>query len=383
MTARAVYVHIPFCTHICYYCDFNKFFIKDQPVDEYIDMLNKEVDEAFKGDEDNHSSLHSIYIGGGTPTALTTAQLRRVIKNVTRHVPDVEKNGFEFTVEVNPGEADVEKLQAMRELGVNRLSIGVQSFDDHLLKKIGRAHTAGEAERTIALAKQAGFTNISIDLMFGLPDQTIQLWEQSIDKAVALDVTHVSAYSLKIEKKTMFYNWYQRGQLNLLSEDTEAEMYDLLMSKLEKAGFSAYEISNFARNGYESKHNKTYWKNEEYYGFGAGAHGYLQSVRYANVGPLPHYIDILKKQTHARKDSHTVTSQEQMEEEMFMGLRMREGVSDRVFKSKYGLSYMEVFGEAVEELTENGLLEKNKEIIYLTDKGRLLGNEVFEKFIMV
>ncbi|WP_240376574.1 radical SAM family heme chaperone HemW [Bacillus piscicola] len=381
MAAEAIYVHIPFCTHICYYCDFNKVFIKDQPVDDYIEALRREIADAFSNEADP-SPIHSVYIGGGTPTALNVEQLERVVSSIKEFAPLDTTKELEFTVEVNPGEADREKFQIMKRAGVNRLSIGVQSFDNELLKKIGRAHSSDEAVQTVELAKSVGFDNISLDLMFGLPGQTLSVWKETIAKALSLHIPHFSAYSLKIEKKTRFYNWYQRGELQPLSEDLEADMYETLDHELTKAGYTAYEISNFARPGYESRHNKTYWKNDEYYGFGAGAHGYINSIRYANVGPVPHYIKAVNEERNPAREKHQVPVTEKMEEEMFMGLRMKAGVDKERFRRKYGRSCFDVFGSVIPELLNSGLLAETEQSIHLTEKGKLLGNEVFAKFLL-
>ncbi|RSL31532.1 oxygen-independent coproporphyrinogen III oxidase [Salibacterium salarium] len=380
MTAPSIYVHIPFCEQICFYCDFNKFYIKNQPVDEYVEVLGEEIKQVIAMDE--KPSIETIYIGGGTPTALNEQQLKQVLDDVNAAVKDPAAVR-EFTVEVNPGEADRGKFQMMRDAGVNRLSIGVQSFDDKLLQKIGRGHSAEEAVETIALAKSVGFENISVDLMFGLPEQTMQTWKHTIAKTLELDVPHISAYSLKIEEKTMFYNWYRQGKIQPLPEDTEAEMYEVLVSALTSAGYIPYEISNFSKHGMDSEHNKTYWKNMEYYGVGAGAHGYLNGVRYANIGPLPHYIKAVENGESAVKEHHEVPKTEMMEEEMFMGLRMKDGVEADRFQDKFQTSYYEIFPDVIHDLTEQELLYDSGRSLHLTEKGKLLGNEVFEKFLLV
>ncbi|MFZ4451969.1 radical SAM family heme chaperone HemW [Salibacterium aidingense] len=378
MTASSIYVHIPFCEQICFYCDFNKFFIKNQPVDEYIEALGQEMKWAVP----HTIPLKTIYIGGGTPTALTTKQLKQVIEDVKACAADPSAV-TEFTVEVNPGEVDREKLDMMKACGVNRLSIGVQTFHEKLLKRIGRAHSSQEAKDTVEQAKSAGFDNISIDLMFGLPEQTMEDWQHSITEALGLGIQHISAYSLKIEEKTMFHNWHRQGKIHPLPEDTEAAMYEELEAKVTEAGFNPYEISNFAVDGRESEHNKTYWRNEEYFGFGAGAHGYIDGIRYANLGPLPHYLKAIDSGSFPLRETHQVTAKEKMEEEMFMGLRMKEGVSSERFTGKFQQSYYDIFSEVIYELTEKELLHDSGTSLHLTEKGRLLGNEVFEKFLLV
>ncbi|MDA3130755.1 radical SAM family heme chaperone HemW [Aliibacillus thermotolerans] len=374
----AMYIHIPFCEHICYYCDFNKFFIQNQPVDDYIEALNKEINENISR---THPPFQSIYIGGGTPTALSANQLEKLLTNVFERI-SVHPEQLEFTVEMNPGDADKNKLKLLRDFGVNRLSIGVQSFHDDMLKKIGRGHTASDARKTVSFAQETGFKNISIDLMYGLPGQTMTMWQETISEALQLEVQHMSAYSLLLETNTMFYNWYRKGELQLLSEDTEADMYEYLVEKLSVHGYEAYELSNFAKPGFESRHNQTYWKNNHYYGFGAGAHGYVNGIRYENIKPLPHYIEALKKNESPIKEQHQVTKKEMMEEEMFMGLRMSKGVSQKLFYEKYQEKMEEIFGKQINRLLEERLVEWKDDSLSLTPKGKLLANEVFEAFLL-
>lgn len=375
MTATSAYIHIPFCRQICFYCDFNKFLIDRQPVDEYLDALEEEIRLA-----EISVPLDSIYIGGGTPTALNEKQVIRMLDIVDRHIP--LSDGAEYTVEVNPGEITMGKLDAMRQSGVNRLSIGVQSFETRLLESIGRGHGREDAVDAIKMAEKAGFENYSIDLMFGLPGQTMEDFQAALDMAVQLNVPHISAYSLKIEEKTMFHNWYKQGRLAPFPEDTEADMYDLLLDYGSRHGLYPYEISNLAAKGHESFHNCVYWKNEEYYGFGAGAHGYVNGIRYANIAPLTHYIKAVEQGETLIKEETRVSRIEKMEEEMFLGLRMYDGVNKSRFKERYGMEYKEVFAAAVPELFERGLLEESEDRVRLTPQGRLLGNEVFEKFLL-
>ncbi|TMW73871.1 radical SAM family heme chaperone HemW [Alteribacter natronophilus] len=380
MGPRAVYVHVPFCEQICHYCDFNKFFLKNQPVDEYLNDCETEMSRTvarFPFDR-----IESIYVGGGTPTSLSTVQLEKLLLAIRHHFRINEPDRIEFTVEVNPGSAEPDKLAMMRRNGVNRLSIGVQTFDGDLLKKIGRDHKPEDVTDTIEKCREAGFENISIDLMFGLPGQTLSNFEDTIDRAVSLGIEHVSAYSLKIEEKTVFYQLAKKGRLSLPHEDTEADMYDLLISKLAEAGFHMYEISNFARGNKESVHNITYWNNEEYYGIGAGAHSYMEGVRRQNHGPLPKYMKAIADGELPYREEHAVPVKEQMEEELFMGLRKTEGVSLSRFEKRYGKPVTEVFGATVDKLMKQGLLERSGSCLRLTEKGRFLGNEVFEHFLL-
>ena len=287
---KSAYIHIPFCEHICHYCDFNKVFLQGQPVDEYIEMLKKEMRlqlKTYPTDE-----LDTIFVGGGTPTSLNESQLALLCEFIKQELPFNKKAG-EYTFEANPGELSREKLEILYRAGVNRLSFGVQSFNDELLQKIGRTHRAVDVYETIALAQDVGFSNISIDLIYGLPGQTLDDFKETLNQALALDLPHYSSYSLIVEPKTVFYNSMQKGKLNLPPQELEAAMYELVMETMEQHGLHQYEISNFSKPGFESRHNLTYWDNLEYYGIGAGAHGYTAGKRIANHGPLKKYINSL------------------------------------------------------------------------------------------
>ncbi|MBP3951318.1 radical SAM family heme chaperone HemW [Bacillus suaedae] len=376
---QAAYVHIPFCEHICYYCDFNKVFLKNQPVDEYIDALLLEMDRTMR--EQPTDRLKTVYIGGGTPTALTAEQLTVLLKGMAKILPldDV----LEYTIEVNPDSIEEDKLVVLKEFGINRLSMGVQTFDDELLKEIGRTHTNQSVEQAIERCRRVGLDNISIDLMFGLPKQDPNHFRDTIDRAIQLGVEHISAYSLKIEEKTVFFNRQRKGKLTLPPEDDEVMMYQDLLKLTADAGLIQYEISNFAKKGYESKHNLYYWNNEGYYGFGAGAHGYIDGYRHQNHGPIPKYLQAINDKIAPILTKHQVTKIEQIEEEMFMGLRKREGVNKTAFSKKYGITMDKCFSTQIKELEKRGLLRQVDDQVQLTEHGLLLGNEVFEQFIAV
>jgi putative oxygen-independent coproporphyrinogen III oxidase len=375
---QAAYIHIPFCHQICHYCDFNKVFLKGQPVDDYLNHLEMEMQYTLK--QHPTPKLTTIFIGGGTPTSMNEAQLTKLFDMIQTHLP-MDPNDVEFTIEANPGDLTKEKLSVLKAGGVNRLSIGVQSFNDELLKKIGRTHKREDVLKGIVLSRELGFTNISIDLIYSLPNQTINDFKETLQQAFTLDLEHFSAYSLIIEPKTVFYNLMRKGNLPLPSEDSEAEMYEMLMDQMESNGYHQYEISNFSKPGFESKHNLTYWDNEEYFGFGAGAHSYINGARNANAGPLKKYMTLVEENGKPYIDSHPVTKIEQMEEELFLGLRKAEGVSVTHFHQKYNQSLSDVFGNQVEENVRNGLLYVEGNSIFLTRKGKLLGNEVFQSFL--
>jgi putative oxygen-independent coproporphyrinogen III oxidase len=377
---HAAYLHIPFCEHICHYCNFNKFFLKGQPVEDYLDYMELEMKntiESFPTKE-----LNSIFVGGGTPTALNIHQLEQFLASIHKYLLPLSNEKLEFTFEVNPGgEFIKEKLQLLKDSGVNRISFGVQTFDDTLLEKIGRTHRKNEVFQTIHAAKEIGFDNISIDLMFALPGQTIENFRETLAIAFTLGMNHFSAYSLIIESKTVFYNLLKKGKLILPSQDAEATMYEILMEEMDMHGYKQYEISNFAIPGYESKHNLTYWNNAEYYGIGAGAHSYVDGVRKANAGPLKKYMSKITEMNFPYIDQKRVNTKEMMEEEMFLGLRKIEGVSKENFFRKFNHKLEEIFGDEIEKLIFNGLLEEDEVFVRLTHKGKFLGNEVFQAFI--
>ena len=375
---QSAYIHIPFCEHICHYCDFNKMFLKGQPVEEYLQMLKKEMVLALQKAPTPH--LNTIYVGGGTPTSLNIEQLSYLCETI-REVLPYNSEEVEFTFEANPGDLSIEKMHILKEAGVNRISFGVQSFNEALLKAIGRTHKPEDVYTSIEKAQRVGFENITIDLMYGLPGQTMQVFKESLQEALELQLPHYSSYSLIVEPKTVFYNMMQKNKLHLPTQDLEAEMYEVLMEEMEKHGLRQYEISNFAREGFESKHNTTYWNNDYYYGFGAGAHGYVNGERIGNYGPLKKYMEPIRNGELPYMSVHQVPVHEQMEEEMFLGLRKIDGVSFASFTRKFGKNALDVFAEPIQELLERELIEVNDERMFLTHKGKLLGNEVFQTFI--
>ena len=369
----SAYVHIPFCTQICYYCDFSKVFIKNQPVDSYLEHLIEEYDSY------DIKKLRTLYIGGGTPTALSAHQLAFLLEKLTDKL-DLSYLE-ELTIEANPGDLDQEKIAVLKDSPVNRVSLGVQTFNDRMLKKIGRSHLEKDIYENIANLKKAGFDNISIDLIYALPKQTMEDVKINVAKAIALDIPHMSLYSLILENHTVFMNRMRRGKLPLPKEDLEAEMFEYIIAELEKAGFEHYEISNFSKPGFESRHNLMYWDNAEYYGIGAGASGYVDGVRYKNHGPIRHYLEAVEA-GNARVQEEVLTLKEKMEEEMFLGLRKKSGVSKKRFEEKFGISFEDQYGTVVSELTEQGLLVPDRDIVRMTKQGLFLGDTVAEKFIL-
>lgn len=376
---RSVYIHIPFCTNKCYYCDFNSYVTQNQQlVWDYLYALEKELKETVR--KIPAEWVDTIFVGGGTPTFLRGDQMEYFLNSVQQAFPR-QSNKLEFTMEANPGTTDLDKLIIMKQGGVNRLSYGVQAFDDELLKKIGRIHDTKQVYKSIEDARKAGFDNISIDLIFGLPGQTLALFQDTLVKAFSFDLQHFSAYSLKVEENTLFHVLYEKNQLTLPPEEDEVAMYQLVRNEMQKHGYVQYEISNFAKPGFQSRHNKTYWKNDEYYGIGAGAHGYVERKRHVNAGPVQQYIQLVKEKGLPRVEGFSVSKQDAMEEFMIMGLRLMEGVSKQEFFDRYQESLVDRFRSPLEELSKLGLIEEKGDRIRLTEKGIPLGNEVFVRFL--
>ncbi|AUB52887.1 oxygen-independent coproporphyrinogen III oxidase [Enterococcus mundtii] len=374
----SAYIHIPFCEHICYYCDFNKVFLEGQPVDEYVEMLLKEM--AIMMECRPVNELETLYVGGGTPTSLAAKQLDRLLSGAREILPFNE--GKEFTVEANPGDLTREKLQVMKNYGVNRLSMGVQTFDNRLLKKIGRKHTAEDVYETMRFLEAENFSNVSIDLIYALPGQTLEGYLDTLERALALDLPHYSLYSLILENKTMFMNWVRQGRLQLPDQETETRMFEETIAAMEKHQRRQYEISNFGLAGHESQHNLMYWNNDHYFGFGAGASGYLDHTRYRNKGPIQHYLRPLREGELPVLEREELSRKNQIEEEMFLGLRKKVGIEKQHFLQRYGQSIESLYQSVLDELVAEELLVNEEDRVYLTKKGTFLGNNVFERFLL-
>lgn len=372
MTVKSAYIHIPFCVRICTYCDFNKYFIEKQPVDDYLDALIKEMQV------DNNRNLETMYVGGGTPTALNIKQLEKLLKAIN----DTFSINGEFSFEANPDELTFEKVALLKRYGVNRISMGVQTFKPELLKILGRTHQTSDIYNAVSHARKVGIDSISLDLMYHLPQQSIEDFKQSLELALEMDIDHISSYGLILEPKTQFYNMYRKGLLKLPNEDLGADMYQYLMKRLADSNLNQYEISNFGKEGHESTHNKVYWMNEEYYGFGAGASGYVDGIRYTNLNPVNHYIKAINNNNKPILTQHRPSFEEKMEEEMFLGLRMNQGVNINRFENKFGVSIEKIFGQTINQLIKRGLLFKNNQDLSLTERGKVIGNEVFEAFLL-
>lgn len=375
---KAVYIHIPFCATKCHYCDFTAYVVEGQPVDDYIDALEKEIEMTVR--DAPPGQLESIFIGGGTPTVLTPVQMKKMLDIIQTYFPD-RSPAIEYTMEANPGTTTPELLAVIRDGGVNRLSFGAQTFEPHLLREIGRSHGVSEITTSVKEARTAGISNISLDLMFGLPNQSLDQMRDTLERAVALSPDHFSCYSLKVEEGTLFYHLEERGQLPLPDEEVEYGMYQLIRDYLLQQGYAQYEVSNFSKQGKESKHNSTYWKNEPYYGFGAGAHGYVHGTRHVNVKGISEYVGRIDRGERPILQQEKIPLQEQMENYFILGLRLLEGVSLQQFKQQYGQPADHVFGDVIKTLVDKQFLRVEGDTIRLTEQGLLFGNDVFVQFL--
>lgn len=366
---RGLYIHIPFCIKKCEYCDFVSYADCYHRTGDYIVALIEEL-KIYRGE-----SIDTVYIGGGTPTSLPADVLCILLENIFRYL-DVAKDA-EITVECNPGTCSFEKLKALRDAGVNRLSIGVQSFNDSELASIGRIHNSHDAVSAIVDAKLAGFKNISVDLMFGLPGQTTDTLKSSLISAISAGVNHISCYSLILEETTPLYEKVNSRLLSLPDENVEVEMYNMVCDILEKSGYAQYEISNFAKEGAKSQHNLKYWDATEYIGCGAAAHSYYNGQRYSNACELDDYISAPLKKYNVT----AITEKDKMSEFMFLGLRKTEGVSENEFINRFGSTVYYEFGNAIQKYTDAGLLEKYGDMLRFTKEGLRLSNTVLCEFV--
>lgn len=324
--------------------------------------------------------VKTIFIGGGTPTALNLSQLELLLQVIDEKF-DVAACE-EYTIEANPGDFDEDKARLLKSYGVNRVSLGVQAFDNQLLEDIGRLHKVSDVYDTVNLLNKHDLTNISIDLIYALPNQTVAGFEKSLQEAVQFELPHYSTYALQIEPKTVFYQRHKKGKLHRPPQEDEVRMYNILRDTMQKNGNNQYEISNFAKPGFESKHNLTYWNNDYYYGFGAGAHGYLPGKRTGNIRPLPAYVKQAMKNGQPILTTEEIGLKENIEEEMFLGLRKREGVSKAKFEQKFSFPMTDLYSGTISQLVAKDWLYETDQSLSLTLEGILFGNNVFAEFLL-
>ncbi len=396
-----IYVHIPFCRRKCFYCDFPSYAGREDAMERYAHALCREIEIAAQGitcpppwgrgtiaDGGGGRTLlpcgrgkaSTVYVGGGTPTALPQPLLMGILHTLKEKMPI--RGDAEWTVEVNPGTVDRAYLEGLFSCGVNRLSFGVQSFSDTLLRRIGRIHAAEQAREALRLARDAGFRNLSLDLIYGLPGQTMQDLRESVAEAAALDVPHISVYGLQVEEETVFARQREQGRLELPDEDAVEAMYDYIMEELPRLGYLRYEISNFAKPGYESRHNLGYWQDVPYLGFGAAAHSYWQGERRANTAELDIYMEAIEAGKSPSHLEEPATREVQMGEFCFLALRTARGIPKAAFQRKFGCAIESIYRDAIARMKEKGLLAEENGYLHLTPLGMKYGNWVFQEFLV-
>ena len=388
----ALYVHIPFCLSKCNYCDFNTYEGIESLMPPFVDALSTEIE--LWGKRLDGPDVVTIFFGGGTPSYLPSESIAQLFDRIDQSM--YIATDAEITLEANPDDVDRVKSNGWLDAGFNRISIGIQSFHDPILSALSRRHTSDDAVRAVKTARDAGFDNISIDLMFGLPKQTLSIWETTLNRAIDLGTEHLSLYGLQVELGTPLHRDVQRGTVRTPSDDLAADMYELAMDLLGDAGYEHYEISNWAKPGYRSQHNLAYWLNKPYLGVGPGAHSSMFGKRFANMKSPRRYIERVGEascQDDARAFAivegesaidflETTSPPMAMSETMMLGMRLSEGVSNADFRNRFGEGLMSVYGSEIDDLVSTGLIEHTDDRIRLTRRGRLLGNSVFEQFIL-
>lgn len=377
MNSASIYIHIPFCVSKCNYCGFNSYAGLGHLHEAYVEALEKEM--AIAGGGEGARRAATVYLGGGTPTTLSVDLLARTIRACGEQFDLLE--GSEISIEANPGTVDAADLSALRRLGVERLSLGAQSFADQILRLLGRVHTAGETRETYYLARRSGFENINLDLIYSLPTQTLAQWQADLSEAIALQPEHLSLYCLSVEQDTRLERMISTGELPSPDPDLAAAMYSWAEETLHEAGYEHYEISNWAKPGYRCQHNISYWRNRPYLGFGAGAHSFCHKRRYHNVASPERYLRLIMAGQSAVAGWEEIDGWLEMSETMIMGLRLAEGLTFTEFEERFGESLAATYGDQIRELVSQGLLDVNGTGVRLTARGRLLGNEVFERFL--
>lgn len=377
MKEIALYIHIPFCQSKCYYCDFSSYADKEYLVDKYIKYLKKELDMYIE--KLNDYSIKTIFIGGGTPSIINP----EYIKDVLDYINNKFNTNFlsEITIEANPKTITEDKLKVYRAIGINRISLGLQSMDNKLLKKIGRIHTKEDFIKTYSLIRKYGYNNINVDIMFNLPDQTIDDVLKTLEEVVELGVEHISFYSMKLEENTPFYHQYEKGKLNLPNEEDERDMYHKAIDFLEKNGYKHYEISNFSKEDYQCTHNLFYWQLRPYVGVGLSAHSNIFDKRYGNHIDFEKYFNSIDNNQFPICEQEYISTDVKRSEYMILGLRLINGVNKEEFKKIFNKDLEEIWSKEIEKLENQKLIKVNNKNIKLTRKGLDLSNRVFVEFM--
>lgn len=371
-----IYIHIPFCESKCGYCDFVSFSSKEDRFALYKDALIKEI---LRFTQLKKYEIKTIFIGGGTPTVLPPYFIAEILETLYKY--NINKKA-EITIEANPGTLNINMLRVLKESGVNRISMGLQSWQNKLLKILGRSHRLEDFLQSYNNAIKVGFTNINVDLMFSLPEANFKDWVYTLKNIVAINPSHISIYSLIIEENTAFYDKYEDNRLILPSQEQDRRMYHFAKNYLGKNGYNQYEISNLSKTGFECKHNIIYWTRKEYKGFGLGAHSFLNGVRSNNTKNLDKYIDALKSEDNILENIESISPKDSMEEFMFLGLRLTEGVSKKLFQKEFNIDIENIFGAIIQKNISKGLLKAEKDRIFLTQKGMDISNSVMSEFLL-
>ncbi|WP_415342000.1 radical SAM family heme chaperone HemW [Clostridium perfringens] len=377
MDKISLYIHIPFCAQKCLYCDFPSFARKDHLRKAYIEALNKEIINLRE--KHNNLEINTIFIGGGTPSVLESNELECLLKEIAKL--NMAKD-IEYSMECNPGNLTEEKLEVMKKYGVNRISMGLQAKQDNLLKGLGRIHNYKTFKENFLLAKKVGFNNINVDLMFGLPNQSLNEWEETLREIISLEPAHISAYSLIIEEGTTFYNLYENDKLKLPTEEEERKMYHLAKEILEENGFNQYEISNYAKEGKECRHNLAYWNMDNWIGVGSASASYINGKRIKNISSVEEYINSINERGEAVEEIINNSKNDNMEEFMFMGLRKINGIDENEFKKRFGMNINDVYGEILNKYIDEGLLIRESGRVFLSEKGIEISNIIMADFLL-
>jgi oxygen-independent coproporphyrinogen-3 oxidase len=378
MELPGIYLHIPFCRSRCSYCDFATDIYEGGLAERYVDALVGEIG-VFARVEPG-AAVDTIYLGGGTPSLLRPEQLERILGAVHERF-DVAA-GAEVTMEMNPGTLTPEILEKFRAAGVNRASFGAQTFDDDELRRLGRRHTAADVRQTIDELRGAGFANVSFDLIAGLPAQTMEAWERNLNNALSLHPEHLSLYLLEVHEGTPLADQIRKGHQPRPNDDLAAEMYEVMVDRVTSAGYVHYEISNFARPGYESRHNSKYWTGAPVYGFGCSAHSFDGArTRWSNERDTARYVELVRAQVHSVVETVELDEREARGESIFLGLRLLRGLDLRAHRDRFGSDLRDEFGADLVRLSEAGLIELDDQVLRLTRHGAVLSNEVFSAFV--
>jgi len=371
----ALYIHLPFCKKKCGYCSFVSFEGRESNIPEYISALDAELTQRANGE-----CISSIFFGGGTPSLLASDQLDRILTSI-RTLFKVTENA-EISLEANPGTVDERYFKDIRQLGINRLSLGVQSLNEQTLSFLGRIHTAGDARRSVRFAREAGFSNLNLDLIYGIPGQSLTTWIDTLKEAVRLSPEHFSLYPLTLEDDVPLNRAIKRGELSDIDPDCAADQYEAAEDYLASRGYCHYEISNWAREGMECRHNKVYWQCLPYLGIGVAAHSYIDGHRIANTTDLNEYLGRFQRgEPFLFKMDEEITLETQLAEAIIMGLRLTAGIEFGSMKKRFGIELPNRYEREISELVQLGLIETDERGIRLTSKGLLLGNEVFWRFL--